>query len=208
MRWIRIDPSGCNDRQRLFTTRLNRILSRKHKGFCNPRCLAWPSNPSWRSQLAIPEECLPVPDQSLSPDERRGGGDKAVTFREMFNAVFRDATTGSAVRFAANRGYGGWKSRGAAARATISAAKGANRKQCGKTKACDESSAKVACYLCNTPAKNGSRAAFGAVPLLRVQGPSVIVMLRRRGASRGRPVIGGSLKSLAFMRECPKARSG
>lgn len=31
--------------------------------------------------------------------------------------------------------------------------------------------------------------------------------LRRRGASRGRPVLGGSLKSLAFMRVCPKARS-
>ncbi len=31
--------------------------------------------------------------------------------------------------------------------------------------------------------------------------------LRRRGASRGRPVLGGSLKSLAFMRVCPKTRS-
>ena len=58
------------------------------------------------------------------------------------------------------------------------------------------------------PSKNGRTCAFCAVPLLRVQGPSVIVMLRRRGASRGRPVLGGSLKSLAFMRECPKARSG
>jgi hypothetical protein len=58
------------------------------------------------------------------------------------------------------------------------------------------------------PSKNGRTRAFSAVPLLRVQKPSVIVMLRRRGASRGRPVLGGSLKSLAFMRECPKARSG
>jgi hypothetical protein len=48
---------------------------------------------------------------------------------------------------------------------------------------------------------------MGVVPLLRVQKSSVIVIGRRRGASRGRPVLGGSLKSLAFMRECPKARS-
>src|SRR5262244_3484140 len=45
-----------------------------------------------------------------------------------------------------------------------------------------------------------------AVPLLRVQGPSVIVMLRRRGASRGRPVLGGSLTFLAFSRVCEGAK--
>ena len=37
--------------------------------------------------------------------------------------------------------------------------------------------------------------AFRAVPLFCVQKSSVIVMLRRRGASQGRPVLGGSLKS-------------
>src|SRR5215475_1849589 len=37
-----------------------------------------------------------------------------------------------------------------------------------------------------------------SVLLLCVQGRSVIVSERRRGASRGRPVLGGSLKSLAF----------
>ena len=85
---------------------------------------------------------------------------------------------------------------------------GTNRKQSFGTKACDESSITAACYLCNTLPKTACPVPFQAVPLLRVQGPSVIVMLRRRGASRGRPVIGGSLKSLAFLRECPKARSG
>ena len=45
-----------------------------------------------------------------------------------------------------------------------------------------------------------------AVPLLRVQESSVIVILRRRGHPEVVP-LGGSLKSLAFMRECPKARS-
>jgi hypothetical protein len=72
----------------------------------------------------------------------------------------------------------------------------------------DQYSITVACYLCNTHPKTVCRVPFRAVPLLRVHGASVIVMLRRRGASRGRPVLGGSLKSLAFMRECPKARSG
>ena len=72
----------------------------------------------------------------------------------------------------------------------------------------DQYSITVACYLCNTHPKTVCRIPFGVVPLLRVQGASVIVALRRRGASRGRPVLGGSLKSLAFMRECPKARSG
>ena len=48
------------------------------------------------------------------------------------------------------------------------------------------------------PPKNALSQPLQAVPLLRVQSPSVIVIERRRGASRGRPVLGGSLKSLAF----------
>ena len=92
--------------------------------------------------------------------------------------------------------------------ASICTPNGTNRKQSVRTKACDESSITAACYLCNTLPKTARLAPFQAVPLLRVHLPSVIVMLRRRGASRGRPVLGGSLKSLAFMRECPKARSG
>jgi hypothetical protein len=39
------------------------------------------------------------------------------------------------------------------------------------------------------PFKNALRLGLQAVPLLRVQGPSVIVMARRRGASRSRPVL-------------------
>ena len=94
------------------------------------------------------------------------------------------------------------------AHATFRSANGTNRKNGYRTNTCDESLIAVACHLCNTLPKTACPALFRAVPLLRVQKPSVIVMLRRRGASRGRPVIGGSLKSLAFMRECPKARSG
>jgi hypothetical protein len=89
-----------------------------------------------------------------------------------------------------------------------SGAKWTNRKHATKSICYEESTTAVACYLCNTRPKTVGSASFSVVPLLRVKGPSVIVMLRRRGASRGRLVLGGSLKSLAFMRECPKARSG
>jgi len=91
---------------------------------------------------------------------------------------------------------------------TICTLNGANRKPLWGTKACDESSITAACYLCNTLPKTAGLAPFRAVPLLCVQKSSVIVTVRRRGASRGRPVLGGSLKSLAFLRERPKARSG
>src|SRR6478735_2328325 len=91
--------------------------------------------------------------------------------------------------------------------ATIHAPNGAIRKRQLITMTCGETSITTACYLCNTFRKRRGVRRFEAVPLLRVQKSSVIVMARRRGASRGRPVLGGSLKSLAFMRECPKARS-
>ena len=87
------------------------------------------------------------------------------------------------------------KRAGRGANATIRTANGTNRKQYCKTKTCSESAITPACYLCNTLPKTACSAAFEAVPLLRVQGCSVIVIRRRRGASRGRPVIGGSLKS-------------
>ena len=81
------------------------------------------------------------------------------------------------------------KTREPTAFATICTLNGTNRKPLERTTACDESSTTVACYLCNTLPKTGALAPLEAVHLLRVQGPSVIVMLRRRGASRGRPVI-------------------
>ena len=99
------------------------------------------------------------------------------------------------------------KSRAGAAHATISVSNQAIDKSLYKTMACSESAITSACYLCNTHPKTDCGKPPEAVPLLRVQKSSVIVMLRRRGASRGRPVLGGSLKSLAFMRVCPKARS-
>jgi hypothetical protein len=76
-----------------------------------------------------------------------------------------------------------------------------------KTIVYEEGSEAVACYLCNTCQQTRVPSPLRAVPLLRVHFRSVIVSERRRGASRGRPVLGGSLKSLAFMRVCPKARS-
>jgi hypothetical protein len=52
-----------------------------------------------------------------------------------------------------------------------------------------------ACYLCNTHPKTRRTKLFQAVPLLRVHFSSAIVSVRRRGASRGRPVLVGSLES-------------
>src|SRR5436190_8934042 len=61
--------------------------------------------------------------------------------------------------------------------------------------ACGVSSGSAACYLCNRSPETRRLRPSEAVPLLRVQKSSVIVTVRRRGASRGRPVLGGSLKS-------------
>ena len=69
-----------------------------------------------------------------------------------------------------------------------------------KSIACEKAAITTACFLCNTRRKTRETALHSAVPLLPVQGPSVILTLRRRGASRGRPVLGGSLKFLAFSR--------
>jgi hypothetical protein len=92
--------------------------------------------------------------------------------------------------------------------ATTAAARfGAISKYRIETISCRKLSITSPCYLCNTRWKRGGVGLLEAVPLLPVQKSSVIVITRRRGASRGRPVLGGSLKSLAFMRECPKARS-
>ena len=66
--------------------------------------------------------------------------------------------------------------------------KGGFRKLLVETMACDESSITAACYLCNTLPKTRCTTRFKAVPLLRVHFPSVIVSVRRRGASRSRPV--------------------
>jgi len=65
---------------------------------------------------------------------------------------------------------------------------GAIRKLQIKTVACRRIPITRPCYLCNTLWKRGGAGPPEAVPLLRVQKSSVIVMTRRRGASRGRPV--------------------
>jgi len=73
-------------------------------------------------------------------------------------------------------------------------------KTLNKTNSWSESSITAECYLCNTRLKTRARQRFQAVPLLRVHVRSVIVFVRRRGASRGRPVLGGSLKSTCATR--------
>jgi len=61
------------------------------------------------------------------------------------------------------------------------------------------------CYLCNTWPKTLRGDCFCSAPLLPVQGPWVMVCVRRRGASRSRPVWVFRYKSLALMRGCPKS---
>jgi len=61
------------------------------------------------------------------------------------------------------------------------------------------------CYLCNTWPKTLRTAPFCGAPLLPVHRPWVMVRVRRRGASRSRPVWEFRYKSLALMRGCPKS---
>ena len=75
-----------------------------------------------------------------------------------------------------------------AARTAVFGRNQAIEKYIDKTIAYEKRTITSACYLCNTHPKTVSPTASEAVPLLRVQKSSVIVMLRRRGASRGRPV--------------------
>ena len=62
------------------------------------------------------------------------------------------------------------------------------QKNTRKSMACEVAAITSACYLCNTRWKTSFIAPFRSVLLLCVQGRSVIVAERRRGASRGRPV--------------------
>lgn len=67
-------------------------------------------------------------------------------------------------------------------------ANGTASKTLVKTVGCKHDLITSACYLCNTHRKTRFLGPFGSVLLLCVQGRSVIVTERRRGASRGRPV--------------------
>lgn len=70
---------------------------------------------------------------------------------------------------------------------------GTNQKNRFKSISYRKVSITVTCYLCNTRPKTRQMGRFGVVPLLRVQSRSVIVVARRRGASRSRPVSIGRL---------------
>ena len=92
-----------------------------------------------------------------------------------------------ATRFSAKRVRKG-KTGAPTIAATIRASNGTFQKYPYKTISYRESSITSACYLCNIHRKRRRVRRFEVVPLLRVQKSSVIVMTRRRGASRGRPV--------------------
>src|SRR6478672_5486473 len=65
---------------------------------------------------------------------------------------------------------------------TVAESTRAIRKYRIETMSCRESLITNACYLCNTLGKRGGLRSLDAVPLLRVQKSSVIVIRRRRGA--------------------------
>lgn len=67
-------------------------------------------------------------------------------------------------------------------------ANGTAKKISAITICCRRRAITSACYLCNTRRKTHSIGPLRSVLLLCVQGRSVIVIERRRGASRGRPV--------------------
>jgi len=114
------------------------------------------------------------------------------------SAIPRACALDSRAGFGAQRVILGRKTVSATAFAMHARPNGTISKSYLITNTYDEISKAAACYLCNTHPKTGGVLSFEAVPLLRVQNASVIVNTRRRGASRGRPVLGGSLKSLAF----------
>ena len=88
----------------------------------------------------------------------------------------------------------------AAPAATIRVSNGGIQKTTLETNTCGDISITNACYLCNTLRKRGGVGPFRAVPLLRVQKSSAIVITRRRGASRSRPV--------RWFAEVPRADAG
>lgn len=114
----------------------------------------------------------------------KGGSRETLLWARMGLWRFADR----APRFDAGRHVGCGKGFGCTAHQRIRGANGTIQKQQVKTCTCRKISITVACYLCNTHWKRGGAGAFEAVPLLLVQESSVIVITRRRGASRGRPV--------------------
>jgi hypothetical protein len=172
------------------------ISSLQHKGFCNRVTLRR------RTSLL---RFAPAASISLALGDVASNGIAAARdswLRRLFWRSFWRGAVAFDRLIRAGRDARGGKPAGKGAQAGICAPNGTNRKHSDETKAYDESSIIAACYLCNTLPKTAWRIWFRAVPLLRVQKPSVIVMLRRRGASRGRPVIGGSLKSTHATRIC------
>jgi hypothetical protein len=70
----------------------------------------------------------------------------------------------------------------------VSGSDGAFSERVDKSVSYEEGSITVACYLCNTFLKTARTGPLCVVLLLRVQNCSGMLIVRRRGASRGRPV--------------------
>jgi hypothetical protein len=132
--------------------------------------------------IAAPKRWAGAPHRALR--SLKGGSRETLLWARMGLWRFADR----APRFDAGKHVGCGKGFGCTAHQRIRGANGTIQKQQVKTCTCRNISITVACYLCNTHWKRGEAGAFEAVPLLLVQESSVIVISRRRGASRGRPV--------------------
>ena len=83
----------------------------------------------------------------------------------------------------------------------------ANRKSLYKTDTCEESAITIECYLCNTLPKTASNCGLPSRSFIACAGTFGNCDDATEGGIPRSSRLGGSLKSLAFMRECPKARS-
>jgi len=93
-----------------------------------------------------------------------------------------------------------------AACATICALNLRYSKQRDETEATEKAGSRLRVCLCNHISKNGCRDRVRSGSLVACADVFSNCVGATEGASRGRP-LGGSLKSLALKRECPKARS-
>ena len=145
--------------------------------------------------LAIPERGSVVRGESLKLPPMLASRSSCAACMSRFRIpeakhkpAFEMELVAAVSRFGASRGAGGGKPVARVPAQRSLRQNGTYRKHADVTKVCEQRLITVACYLCNTHPKTAGVGPFEAVPLLRVQKCSVIVTMRRRGASRGRPV--------------------
>ena len=147
-------------------------------------------NPLLRLRPAVRDESFACLDRVRDSDVAGGDmtADAATHFADRLACHFCSGVVASAARFGAKRDARRENPAKPTARARFCTLNGTNRNSVREQRLAMKIRSRLR-VICATPfQKRPGLAPFQAVPLLRVQKPSVIVMLRRRGASRGRPV--------------------